>query len=128
VFGIGELGRREIGAREIEEKLHISSVWRTKEIRERESLNTWGPHISDSPQNCEEIAERDLFPILSSLQTTRKRKNILNRNKIKVKHRIKNGLLGLRFIVYSTVYTQINNGTIVGVSALEQNVVVNFVG
>jgi hypothetical protein len=49
VFGIGELGRREIGAREIEEKLHISPVWRTKEIRERESLNAWGPHISDSP-------------------------------------------------------------------------------
>jgi hypothetical protein len=38
VFGIGELGRREIGAREIEEKLHISSVWRTKEIRERERV------------------------------------------------------------------------------------------
>jgi hypothetical protein len=36
VFGIGELGRREIGAREIEEKLHISPVGRTKEIRERE--------------------------------------------------------------------------------------------
>jgi hypothetical protein len=30
VFGIGELGRREIGAREIEEKLHISPVWRTR--------------------------------------------------------------------------------------------------
>jgi hypothetical protein len=36
VFGIGELGRREIGAREIEKKLHISPVWQTKEIRERE--------------------------------------------------------------------------------------------
>jgi hypothetical protein len=95
VFGIGELGRREIGAREIEEKLHISSVWRTKEIRERESLNTWGPHISDSPQNCEEIAERDLFPILSSLQTTGKRKNILNRNKIKSEAPDKKWLVGV---------------------------------
>jgi hypothetical protein len=37
VFGTGELGRREIGAREIEEKLHISPVWQKKEIRE--SLN-----------------------------------------------------------------------------------------
>jgi DNA primase catalytic subunit len=96
VFGIRRIREeRNWGERDRREIAHFFSLADKRNKRERESLNTWGPHISDSPQNCEEIAERDLFPILSSLQTTRKRKNILNRNKIKVKHRIKNGLLGL---------------------------------
>jgi hypothetical protein len=76
VFGIGELGRREIGAREIEEKLHISPVWRTKEIRERESLNAWGPHISDSPQNCEEIAKRFVSNLILVANYRKEKKHI----------------------------------------------------
>jgi len=36
LFGRGELGKREVEAREKEEKRTISSVWQSKEIGESE--------------------------------------------------------------------------------------------
>lgn len=50
MFGKGELGEREVKAREIEEKWCISLVWKSEEMH--------GTHaFSESPHLCEEIAE-----------------------------------------------------------------------
>jgi hypothetical protein len=43
VLGRGELGEREVEAREIEEKMGISLAWQTRETKERE-LQTRGAH------------------------------------------------------------------------------------
>lgn len=52
VLGRGELGKREVEGREIEEKRDISFAWQTRETKERVK-NAWGPHFLESPATSE---------------------------------------------------------------------------
>lgn len=63
MFGRGELGEREVEAREIAEKLAISLVWQTKEIGERE-LKRMGPTLFlVSPQVRRNSRESLVYPL-----------------------------------------------------------------
>jgi hypothetical protein len=57
----GERDRRKIA--------HFSSL-------ADKSLNAWGPHISDSPQNCEEIAERFVSNLILVANYRKEKKHI----------------------------------------------------
>jgi hypothetical protein len=42
---------------------------------EDKSLNAWGPHISDSPQNCKEIVERFVSNFILVANYTKEKKH-----------------------------------------------------